>query len=666
VSGTTATVSFLAPLSNGGAAITGYTATCTSSNGGTTRTGSRIASPVTVANLTPARTYTCTVRATNPAGTSNPSTPTPPFTVPVVRPSAPRSVVASVSPAAGTGSGRVRLAWVAPSSNGGAAITDYLIQRSTSATTGWVSLSDGVSTATAYTVSGMPNGTRFYFRITARNSAWWGAWSATVSAIPRTVPSAPRTPTTTVSGTTATVSFLAPLSNGGAAITGYTATCTSSNGGTTRTGSRIASPVTVANLTPARTYTCTVRATNPAGTSNPSTPTPPFTVPMPSPTAFVEQFSAPGNPGGNRNGGLDGTRFSVSRWRTEQSPDGNQHVTEGPVPPSDVRVEGGRVVLDVGSQNYGDTLVRINQPFDVAGRTGTVNFDVVLHRPSGSQVGLWGWPTFMFLADPYSVPSYRDDNAAGPTPNAGVVLHFPWECGAPLVRTYQGGAETDDRSAWHFGDCTGLPTTAPGALNRVRLRISQSALEVCVSNAGQTSPQHCWDYGINLGFTRGFLYFGGHNHATDKYGGGPVWTTVFDNISFDGPVVATARVSQVSNGPGRDIGYGLPQQGSSPLTVTLPNVNATGAVSARLVLSFRADQISNQNYAAWRLNYSLNGGTTHSIAVPQAGSGTAGNLFSIPVDLAELQAGNNTLRLTGTGFYAGYQPYVGNIDLVIR
>ena len=37
----------------------------------------------------------------------------------------------------------------------------------------------------------------------------------------------------------------------------------------------------------------------------------------------------------------------------------------------------------------------------------------------------------------------------------------------------------------------------------------------------------------------------------------------------------------------------------------------------------------------------------------------------MPIDIGELRAGNNTLTLSGNGFYAGYQPYVGNIDLVV-
>ena len=72
-----------------------------------------------------------------------------------------------------------------PASNGGSAITDYIIQRSPNGTTGWVTINDGVRTTTTYTVTGLTNGTRYYFRVLARNAAGIGAASNVVNAIPR-------------------------------------------------------------------------------------------------------------------------------------------------------------------------------------------------------------------------------------------------------------------------------------------------------------------------------------------------------------------------------------------------------------------------------------------------------------------------------------------------
>ena len=82
-----------------------------------------------------------------------------------------------------------------------------------------------------------------------------------------TVPGAPTIGTATATGTTtATVSFTAPASNGGSAITLYTAT--SSPGGVTGTLSQSGSgTITVSGLTINTAYTFTVTATNAIGTS---------------------------------------------------------------------------------------------------------------------------------------------------------------------------------------------------------------------------------------------------------------------------------------------------------------------------------------------------------------------------------------------------------------
>lgn len=78
-----------------------------------------------------------------------------------------------------------------------------------------------------------------------------------------TVPGAPTGVTATAGNASASVSFSAPSSNGGASITGYTVT--SSPGGITATGS--AGPINVTGLTNGTAYTFTVHATNSVGDS---------------------------------------------------------------------------------------------------------------------------------------------------------------------------------------------------------------------------------------------------------------------------------------------------------------------------------------------------------------------------------------------------------------
>jgi hypothetical protein len=85
-----------------------------------------------------------------------------------------------------------------------------------------------------------------------------------------TVPNAPTALVVNAGVGSVTVGFTAPSNNGGAAISGYTASCRAS-GQPTRTATGTASPLTVTGLTNGVAYTCTVTATNSVGTGTAST-----------------------------------------------------------------------------------------------------------------------------------------------------------------------------------------------------------------------------------------------------------------------------------------------------------------------------------------------------------------------------------------------------------
>jgi len=120
------------------------------------------------------------------------------------------------------------LTWTAPARNGGSPITDYVVQYSTSATfaSAVTTFTDGVNASTGATVTGLTNGTTYYFRVAAVNSVGTGTYSATASATPSTVPGTPTNVQGTANGvTSSTVTWTAPAAaNTGpnfADITGY-------------------------------------------------------------------------------------------------------------------------------------------------------------------------------------------------------------------------------------------------------------------------------------------------------------------------------------------------------------------------------------------------------------------------------------------------------------
>jgi hypothetical protein len=177
-------LTWTAPASSGGATITDYIIQ-RSTNGVTWTTvsdGVSTARSRLVSGLTNRTSYQFRVAAVNAAGQG-------PFSAivratPRWKPAAPGRVTAAVAPTPGVGSRQVRLTWNAPAATGGATITDYVIQRSTTDTT-WARLRDGVSTARSTLVRRLTNGTRYRFRVAAVNAAGQGPWSATIRATPR-------------------------------------------------------------------------------------------------------------------------------------------------------------------------------------------------------------------------------------------------------------------------------------------------------------------------------------------------------------------------------------------------------------------------------------------------------------------------------------------------
>lgn len=111
-------------------------------------------------------------------------------------------------------------------------------------------------------VTGLINGTTYYFAVTASNAGVDSGYSNEISATPQaSVPGAPTNVTATAGNGQATVSFTPPADNGGSAITGYTVI--SSPGNITATGAAIT--ITVTGLSNGTAYTFTVTAANVAG-----------------------------------------------------------------------------------------------------------------------------------------------------------------------------------------------------------------------------------------------------------------------------------------------------------------------------------------------------------------------------------------------------------------
>lgn len=171
--GTSATVTFTAPASNGGAAISSYTAVSTP--GSITGT---VAGPgsgtITVNGLTTGTAYTFVVYATNTYGNSPNSSASNSITTPAV-PGAPTIGTATISYTTAS------VPFTAPANNG-AAITTYTATSSPGGITGTLSQA-GSGTVT---VSGLTAGTSYTFTVTATNSVGTGPASAASNSVTAT------------------------------------------------------------------------------------------------------------------------------------------------------------------------------------------------------------------------------------------------------------------------------------------------------------------------------------------------------------------------------------------------------------------------------------------------------------------------------------------------
>jgi hypothetical protein len=162
-----------------------------------------------------------------------------------------------------SGDGSVLVSWVKPS-NGGAAIDSYEVITYLHEQPRPINVFH--STKTAQTIVGLSNGKTYTFKVAAHNSVGWGALSAESPGVLVGVPSVPRNVLDAPGNAQAKVSWTAPVSDGGLAISGYKVTPRT---GTTMLTPRVfdsaATTQTITGLTNAKTYSFLVVARNARG-----------------------------------------------------------------------------------------------------------------------------------------------------------------------------------------------------------------------------------------------------------------------------------------------------------------------------------------------------------------------------------------------------------------
>jgi hypothetical protein len=425
--------------------------------------------------------------------------------------------------------------------------------------------------------------------------------------------------------------------------------------------------------------------------------------------AFCDTFDQPFN-GSGRTGQLDPARWTVARNGSANPSQGLvnlfvgsnamhcQTPVTGVMPDADYFVCGTEfgesnhfmeAFDDQGGYLYNDA--RIRQPFDFAGRTGKITFDVDA-KTFGSHS--W-WPEVWITDEPVPSPHL---NVIESPPRNGIGLEFSGGCAnsstgdpipnaigtgtgnlglvdisrnyhvEPMINFWQAGPNGEHFTIPWGSNGYVCYRTMPDMKNHFELRVSQNRIEVWATDHDTNVLRMTASIdNLNLPFTRGFVHLQHAAYNAEKGGGTHAQTYHWDNVGFDGPVLPVPALYSVPDalqfgGGGVNLGYIAGANGLQAGARTLQNVSLAGANSASMTFQ---PWIFN----GFSLNYRFNGGPWHVYTDPEQNVGGWLSPFKsaiVPVPLSELHEGANTVDFASMPGDSGPAPFVSSIDLIME
>jgi hypothetical protein len=458
---------------------------------------------------------------------------------------------------------------------------------------------------------------------------------------------------------------------------------------------------------------------------------PPPPPPPPPPTAncglqlgtavtFCDTFDVPAATG-NRAGDLNGDVWGVSRaigdgvnlgqqqynqWNatTIQKCDGTAPTVNAP---NDVIICNGQLreaSNDNNSLTYDSGTVTTlamypKQPFDFAGRTGTVSFDV----SNDSHAIHAAWPEFWVSDLPIPAPfshfgswlalpqngfgvRFAASVVPGQTglcPNSNNLITRRWTVDSAIVirnyvfedANYQGvefGTPSGTPLKLNILDCVISSPDNSGVTNHVEVRISQNQIDVYATDAGvaptPVTLRHIASItNANLSFARGLIWLEDAHYNADKAESGPSvpsqrqHTFVWDNVAFDGPFTyrdfAYDALDNTAPGTNGSVNLGKLSAPNGASSWTIAGIPANPqAAAARVLFNFNGELRPDPTV----LNVTVNG-HAHSVSWPYPDQTQySWRTLAVTIPLTDLVAGTNTVLLGSDA-----AEIFSNVDIVL-
>ncbi len=299
------TLTWNIPSDIGGAAIINYTIY----RDGVFLANQTIGTSYTDNTVTNGVLYSYTITAWNSEGESIETNPV--NVTPLIVASAPENLTVNY------GNEQVELNWNPPADIGGSPILEYKIYRDDV-------LIATVTVGTSYTDSGLTNGQLYSYYVTAINSEGEGAASLVVSEIPRSISNMPTSLSAIYGDSWVTISWIAPIDDGGAAIIAYTIY----RDGVYLANQTVGTSYTDNSVINGVQYAYTIAAWNSEGQSLESTVTSVTPAALPSiPTNFSAELYDLNNAYLSWDAPIDNGGYVVSQYRIYRSTDSSEFIS---------------------------------------------------------------------------------------------------------------------------------------------------------------------------------------------------------------------------------------------------------------------------------------------------------------------------------------------------